>query len=234
QGWVEAPYLDLPADLGALGRASVPAPAPGQSFRARIVPGVCRREAGREDVMRGEETQLLGVSVLRPGFAGLVLKAGTHSKWARLEGARLIDFSTAMTGELFEAASAHTVLRHSVGGEVMGPLTEEGIAAGLEAGLERPDLLTTLMFRARAAALVSERGPDWCSGYLSGLLVGAEVAGHRDEIGMGPVPVLGAERLTRLYRAALKRIGVETQPVEATEATLAGLAAVHKQIYATR
>ncbi|RYE73106.1 MAG: hypothetical protein EOP19_29695, partial [Hyphomicrobiales bacterium] len=57
--------------------------------RARILPGVCSRAEGAEDVMRGEETQLLGLSALIPGFAGLVVMPGTHSKWASLEGTRI-------------------------------------------------------------------------------------------------------------------------------------------------
>lgn len=228
QGWVEAPYLELPAELGELGAAAVPAPADA-GFRVRILPGVCRREPGHEDVMRGEETQLLGLARLRPGFAGMVCMPGTHAKWAQLDGTRLTGFSTAMTGELFEAVSAHTVLRHSLGGEGMGPATEDGIDDGLTAGLARPERLTSALFRTRAAALLADKGPDWCTGYLSGLLVGAEVAGYRAEIAGGPVPIIGSARLSRLYAAALQRLGIATEPIDATEATLAGLAAAHRQ-----
>ena len=159
---------------------------------------------------------------------------GTHSKWAVVEGTTLERFSTAMTGELFEMLSSHTVLRHSIEGETMGPATEDGIAEGLAAGLARPERLAFLLFRTRAAALLSKRGPDWCSGYLSGLLVGAEVAALRPEIGTGPVPVLGSPRLVRLYAAALSQVGATPDPVDAIGATLAGLAAVHKQIYVKR
>lgn len=229
QGWIEAPYLETPADLAGLGRAAVSAPTPASPFQVAILPGVCRRDPGAEDVMRGEETQLLGLSVLNPGFAGLVCMPGTHAKWARLDGAMLTGFSTAMTGELFEALGAHTVLKHSLAGETMGPATEEGVSVGLAAGLARPERLPVQLFRTRAAALLSDKGPDWCSGYLSGLLVGTEVAGFRDEIGGGAVPVLGAERLTRLYSEALRRAGADPQPVDATQATLAGLGAARRQ-----
>ena len=66
QGWMEAPYLDAPADLGDLCSAPLPRDA-GARWSARILPGVCQRQAGAEDVMRGEETQLLGLGTLWPG-----------------------------------------------------------------------------------------------------------------------------------------------------------------------
>lgn len=222
QGWMEAQYLAAPADLDGLLAAAV-SPAPG----VRILPGVS--QASPEDVMRGEETQLLGLSAIRPGFSGLIVMPGTHSKWALLEGTRLFRFTTAMTGELYDVLGAHSVLRHSLAGETTGPETENGVSAGLDDGLEAPGLLTGRLFRTRAAALLSGKGPDWCSGYLSGLLVGAEIGGHRGWIGADPVPLIGSQRLCRLYAAGLKRIGIVGEPIDATQATLAGLSAARRQ-----
>src|SRR5690242_20566564 len=59
QGWVEAPYLETPTRLDALHGGAVRVGAPGD---VRILPGVAQRRAERPDVMRGEETQLLGVT----------------------------------------------------------------------------------------------------------------------------------------------------------------------------
>ena len=96
------------------------------------------------------------------------------------------------------------------------------------AGIDNPELLTSLLFRTRAAALLSGKGPDWCSGYLSGLLVGTEVASHRDWIGGGAIPVIGSARLGRIYTAAFNRLGIGAEPIDAAEATLAGLKAARK------
>src|SRR6188768_1056716 len=60
QGWLEAPYLDAPADLSHLAARAVAPEVPDTGLHARILPGVCSRIEGAEDVMRGEETQLLG------------------------------------------------------------------------------------------------------------------------------------------------------------------------------
>lgn len=228
QGWLEAPYLDTPADLTRLVQGAV-APE-GTGFAVRILPGVCQRTAGHEDVMRGEETQLLGLLALRPGFSGTAILPGTHSKWVEIDNGRIVRFSTAMTGELYEVLSQHSVLRHSfAAGSIDGPEIEDGIAEGMRAGLESPGLATSLVFRTRAAALLSGKGADWCSGYLSGLLVGVEIGGHRDWLGTAPVPLIGSARFGRLYGAALKLIGATGEPVDASEATIAGLIAARAQ-----
>ncbi|HEV7275396.1 MAG TPA: 2-dehydro-3-deoxygalactonokinase [Devosiaceae bacterium] len=229
QGWYEAPYLEAPAALGGLLAASVRPDAGGLQADVRILPGICQKRPGEEDVMRGEETQLLGLLALRPGFSGTVCMPGTHSKWVRIEDNRIAGFETAMTGELYEAVGSHTVVRHALSGEQMGPATEDGIEAGLTAGLAEPERLSSLLFRTRAAALLSGRGPDWCFGYLSGLLVGAEVAAHRQWLGDKPVPLIGSPRLCRLYGAAVAKAGGHTETLDATEATIAGLKAARNQ-----
>ena len=225
QGWLEAPYLETPAALTSLASGAVRPAAPGTALAPRILPGICQRTDGREDVIRGEETQLLGLLTLRPGFEGTVVMPGTHSKWVRIAQGRVTEFATAMTGELFDVLGTHSVLRHSLAGEQTGPEAEDGIREGMAAGLERPSELTSL----RAASLLGGRGADWCSGYLSGLLVGAEIGGHRDWIGDAVVPLIGSARLCRLYGAALANIGIRSEAIDAADATLAGLKAARSQ-----
>ena len=223
QGWMEAPYVETPASLHELLSRSVRPEGADPRFASRILPGVCQRTPGREDVMRGEETQLLGLLALQPGFEGTAILPGTHSKWVEIRGGKIVRFSSAMTGELYEVLSQHTVLRHSFVGETNGPETEAGVTEGLDAGLAQPELVTSLAFRTRAAALLSGKGPDWCSGYLSGLLVGTEIGGHRDWLSSGVVPLIGSARFGRMYGAALRRIGHESVAIDASEATIAGL-----------
>ena len=109
QGWVEAPYLKTPTRLDALHEGAVRVDAGAD---IRILPGIAQARADRPDVMRGEETQLLGV--LDPGFAGLVCIPGTHSKWIRIEAGEIVEFATYMTGELFSVISQHSILSHAV------------------------------------------------------------------------------------------------------------------------
>ena len=77
--------------------------------------------------------------------------------------------------------------------------------------------------------MLSAKGPGWCSGYLSGLLVGAEIGGHRDGLGSGPVPLIGSARFGQLYGTALKSIGIAGGPVDASAATVAGLKSARAQ-----
>jgi 2-dehydro-3-deoxygalactonokinase len=229
QGWIEAPYLDAPADLGALAAGAVAPAMPGARLSPRILPGVCQRLAGAEDVMRGEETQLLGLVTLRPGFDGVVCMPGTHSKWVRLAGRRVERFATAMTGELFELLRTHSVLRHSFSGPMHGPDREEGVDAGLAAGIEAPQKLSAMLFKVRAGSLLFGRTSAWCAGFLSGLLIGSEIGAHRDWVGAGEIALVGDAALAGLYAKGVAMIGVKTLIMDGTEATLAGLKAARQQ-----
>jgi 2-dehydro-3-deoxygalactonokinase len=225
QGWMEAPYLDAPADLDTLvDRAVVPA-APDARFSARILPGICERAASQEDVMRGEETQLLGLGTLWPGFSGVVCMPGTHSKWVQLAGRRVERFTTAMPGELFEILRTHSVLRHSFAGPMQGPHRDDGFQAGLASGIEAPQKLSAMLFKVRASSLLSGRTPDWCAGFLSGLLIGSEIAAQRDWIGETEIAIVGDAGLADLYARGFSTVGAQSRIVDGVEATLAGLKA---------
>lgn len=229
QGWLEAPYLESPADLRELAAHAVHPAMPGPYPVVAILPGICQRQGG-ENVMRGEETQLLGLAALSPGYQGLVCMPGTHSKWAQLDGTRIEGFTTAMTGEMFELIKTHSVLRHSLNGPLDGPGRAEGFAAGAADGLARPADLLGQLFRVRAGTLLSDRAPDWSAGYLSGLLIGTEIAANRSRIGTDPVPLIGSASLCALYAQVLEMAGASGRPVDATEVVLAGLKAARQHI----
>ncbi|KKC34810.1 2-dehydro-3-deoxygalactonokinase [Devosia psychrophila] len=224
QGWLEAPYLEAPTDLRGLLDGAVHPDMGDSPIRASILPGVCQK-AGGDNVMRGEETQLLGLASLNPGFSGMVCMPGTHSKWAQLSGSRIERFSTAMTGEMFELLRTHSVLRHSLAGDLDGPGRSDGFKAGAEAGLAHPEQLLGTLFQVRAGALLSGRQPDWCAGYLSGLLIGTEVGSNRHLVGDATVPLIGAPALCALYAQVLEMAGASGAPKDATEIVLAGLKA---------
>lgn len=224
QGWHEAPYLEAPTDLRGLIAGAVEPPMPGSRLWPRILPGVCQKN-GADNVMRGEETQLLGLYALQPGYSGVVCMPGTHSKWAQLSGSRLEHFSTAMTGEMFEVLKTSSVLRHSFNGDLDGPKRADGFVAGANAGLEHPEQLLGLLFQVRAGSLLSGRTPDWCAGFLSGLLIGTEIGANRHLIGSEPVPLIGSTALGALYVQVLEMAGAHGEVKNATDVVLAGLKA---------
>ena len=85
------------------------------------------------------------------------------------------------------------------------------------------------MFETRARQLLDGMSPADAMGYLSGLLVGADVAAARDWFGpMDAVTVIGAGGLCDLYVQALAQAGVQAATVDGDAAVLAGLAAISK------
>jgi len=231
QGWREAPYLDSPAMLTDIATCAVVPPMADKRLAPRILPGICRTGDAGDNVMRGEETQLLGLLALRPGFSGVVCMPGTHSKWVRIDGGKCLGFETAMTGELYDVLGHHSVLRHSLAGDLTGPDRDDGFAVGLAGGLAAPERLTSLLFRTRAASLLSDRTPGWCAGYLSGLLIGAEVAAYRSWRTREQVVLIGSARLCGLYASAIAIDGGSTDTVDATDATLQGLAKAREHVF---
>src|SRR5689334_1051200 len=168
QGWIEAPYVGLPA--GALQLARQLAPVPGSPLR--IVPGLAQR-GHSPDVMRGEETQIVGALTLKPDIAGgLVVLPGTHSKWVRLAGELVREFTTYMTGELFAVLRAHSILGRlapagTAGSEAGGPAFARGVLAAQRSA----DGLAPLLFSARASVLAGDLPAESSVEFLSGLLI---------------------------------------------------------------
>jgi 2-dehydro-3-deoxygalactonokinase len=218
QGWAEAPYLKTPTRLDALHEGAIRIDAPGD---IRILPGIAQARAEQPDVMRGEETQLLGVT--EPDFSGLVCIPGTHSKWIRIEDGLVVEFSTYMTGELFSVIAQHSILAHAV--EDSAPMDSSSFREALSTALAKPTALTASLFRLRAAQLLGfERRADGAA-RLSGLLIGTEIADALDRQGpLRSVRLIAAGSLGRLYEAALTAQGLDVTAVDAEQASRLGLA----------
>ncbi len=204
QGWIEAPYVPCPAGFDEIAAAM-------REVREGVwvVPGVsCRDEAGVPDVMRGEETQVLGAE-----RDGLFCLPGTHSKWVEVRGGRIARFSTAMTGEVYAVLKSHTIL---------GRMMEEAKpdARAFRQGVERsgePGGLLHHLFGVRTRGLMGELDGAASSSYLSGLLIGHEIRAVRPRSFM----VLGEPRLAELYSVAAAALASETERLEATSGTRA-------------
>ena len=147
QGWVEAPYLHTPTRLDALHEGAVRVDA-GSDIR--ILPGIAQARADRPDVMRGEETQLLGM--IDPAFSGLVCIPGTHSKWVKIEAGAIVEFSTYMTGELFSVISQHSILAYAVEAGGQPAANSRPFREGVAAALAAPSGLTSSLFRLACRA----------------------------------------------------------------------------------
>lgn len=223
QGWVEAGYLDTPAPLSAIPAAAVRVPDTGADIR--ILPGLAQR-APAPDVMRGEETQLLGAAAALGDGDHLVCMPGTHSKWVRLSGGRVEGFSTFMTGELFDALSKHTILSHSVaaGGAVDGAGAAFREAVGHT--LSAPARVMNHLFSVRTGQLLAGLSPQDAKARLSGTLIGLEIAGALSLAAADtPVALVVSGSLGTLYKEALAAAGITPRLIDADAAVRAGLAA---------
>ena len=107
QGWSEAAYRSTPVDVASLGQA-LHGIRSLRGVQVHIVPGVIE-QVGLPNVMRGEETQVLGV-LQGLGPQVLIGLPGSHSKWVEVVEGRITHFDTFMTGEVFAVLSKHSIL----------------------------------------------------------------------------------------------------------------------------
>ena len=204
QGWVEAPYLPCPAGPAEIAAAAIPIPFDGA--RVRLLPGLTTRApGGTPDVMRGEETKLVGLLATLGTAPALVCLPGTHSKWARLADGQVVGFTTHMTGELRAVLLDHSILGRQARA---APPDAAAFRRGLHRAAE-PGGLSHHLFGTRALGLFGELPETATESYLSGLLIGAEC--RAEASGAGTVHLAGAEALAERYAIALTAAGQTCQ-----------------------
>ncbi len=222
QGWVEAPYVELPADTGSLAAALTPAPGTD----ARIVPGLAGPAlAGGRDVMRGEETQVVGSLTALDGGSGVLCLPGTHSKWVRVERGRIVSFATFMTGEVYGVLRGHSILGRLMEGNAHD---KAAFADGIARGRGQGGLLHQF-FAVRTDGLFADKPPQALASFLSGLLIGHEIRAARAAMPADRVVLVGAATLARRYRDALAAESVATDVVTGDAAAARGLATIAAQ-----
>jgi 2-dehydro-3-deoxygalactonokinase len=235
QGWIEAPYVTLPAGLDGILAGAVPVPGQGsgQARDIRILPGLAQRRADVPDVMRGEETQLAGILPLFASGRHIICMPGTHCKWVEAEDGVINGFRTWLTGELFSVLSKQSILRHSLGEDAAPALpdTPAFVAACTEALGQGGDVGPSL-FSIRAATMLQDLQPADAAARLSGLLIGAEIASARRvfDCPADKVILVASGPLGSLYAAALKLAGCAVLQADADEAVRAGLFEAAKRL----
>jgi 2-dehydro-3-deoxygalactonokinase len=213
QGWREAPYAECPAGALELARGLVEVEGP-EARPVRIAPGLLTRDdAGVPDVMRGEETQILGELGARGTGAGRFVLPGTHSKWAQARDGRITGFATYMTGEVYDV-----LRRHSILGRLMreAPPDAGAFRRGLDKAAEGrsagPGRLLHDIFGTRTLGLAGDLPETALASYHSGLLNGAELVAAAPASAAEPVTVLGSGTLTGLYLEAAAHLGLAAEP----------------------
>lgn len=233
-GWREAPYLPCPEELDSLVDSMVEA-----RDRVHIVPGMrCTNPLGAPDLMRGEETQLLGARRLQPGLGEgrrLVCLPGTHTKWVSLHNGVVQEFLTVPTGELFALLCNHSVI-------VRDPATPldhrpAEFERGLAESARHPEVpLIHRLFKARSLRLDKQLSAEGAASWVSGLLIGTDVAGALPlfaNVGPdAPVHLVGASELMERYATVLSRRGRAVVRIDGDAASQAGLARIFQDLEA--
>lgn len=222
QGWHEIPYVDAPAGVMALaGHMTTFDTRDGRPLS--IVPGV--RDATGPDVMRGEETEIVGALALCPELApaAQIVLPGTHSKWVDIREGKIAGFKTVLTGELHALLTKHSILGAMTPPDALSATDWPAFDAGARAARASGNAgALTRIFSARTLVLESRLEPGAVPSYLSGLLIGDEwramLASGWLQPNQPPLLVGDAGHCARYQRAA---IAFDLPPVQ----TLSGAAA---------
>lgn len=197
QGWIEAPYCECPAGLVEIAGKLVSLTTNG-GRKIVFVPGLSCLDANEvPDVIRGEETQVLGALGRDDGT---YLLPGTHSKWLTVKHGRIDRFATYMTGEVYAVLKGNTILGRLMSGEGDDA---PAFTAGVKRGDAAPELLLHTIFGTRTLGLFGTLEATALPSYLSGLLIGSEIAAAtRDLKPAESVTILASAALAERYARA--------------------------------
>jgi 2-dehydro-3-deoxygalactonokinase len=156
--------------------------------------------------------------------ATLVLP-GTHSKWVQVQGGRVTQFQTFMTGEVFALMSQHSILGKTM--DLQGAFDEAVFLQGVNTIQQTQQSGSVLhhLFSVRTLGLFERLSAAQLPSYLSGLLIGEELRHQAASTHTEPVILIGSEALTLRYTLALQHLRIPCQS-RGAEATWAGLFAL--------
>jgi 2-dehydro-3-deoxygalactonokinase len=164
------------------------------------------------DVMRGEETMLIGIDTIKEGE--ICILPGTHSKHAYIKSGVLTEFKTYITGELFSLMSQHSILSNSV--------AEGDDIKAFEAGIDEATSgnLLNQFFKVRTRQLLGKTTGVSNYQFLSGLLIGTELKELRNT--SCKIRLICDGPMAKLYFHALKRLDLDVIEASASEALVKG------------
>ncbi len=235
QGWQEAPYIDIPCKIEDVARHAVRVSTATRDVR--ILPGLAKRSDHAPDVMRSEETQLLGLmSLAGDEVGGHVCMPGSHAKWVRFERGVVVEFATGLTGELFAALGASSVLKHALAsakGKVDGG--SDIFLKAVRDSLNDPATFLTRLFSVRPQSLLNAMSDEDVAAHVSGTIVGQDIAGAKAQFSpMHSVVLVGSGHLDTLYQSALEAAGLSCRIYDGDALAVAGLSSAAQAIWPDR
>jgi 2-dehydro-3-deoxygalactonokinase len=168
-GWKETPYIPCPAVLNDVAEGMTTFEVDGTPVH--LISGLVSN-VKTPDVMRGEETQIFGTIDTKVLEDKLICLPGTHSKWAVIEQSEVVDFTTFMTGEVFDILCQHSILLDA--DNLAADFDEMAFMQGVKVNNNNDNLLSTI-FSTRSLNLRGMIDNDQKHSYLSGLIIGNEI-----------------------------------------------------------
>lgn len=208
-GLEELPYANVPFSLD--GQTAVIKNIPKTvdfPFDIFLVSGV----KVIDDVMRGEETQILGLATsnnfIDSNTDAICILPGTHSKHIVIKRGQLVDFKTYLTGELFHLLSTQSVLKgsveHQFGTEEFNESSLKAFYRGIDDSAPHLTMLNKL-FSVRTNDLFGVMTKQDNYFYLSGLLIGNEIRSLQVD-GIATIVLCCGNKLFELYKLAIEKI----------------------------
>lgn len=225
--WFETPYVQAPCGIEEISKKVRFEKVEGLNLY--FVPGVKYTDLQLDDVMRGEETQILGGDFTR---ASIVVLPGTHSKWTEIgEKGKIKTFQTYMTGDLFSAISQNTVVKLCArDADIQSKY--KCFASGVKLGFET-NSLTSVLFSVRTKFVFDDQKIFDSFEYLSGLLIGNEikagVSRFRFQDAHGAIKIVAEPTLGKRYISALHLLGIEGDYLD-LDAAFSGCFRVAKEL----
>ena len=205
-GWVETPYVTMPTGPEHLARSLVRHQSQSGAL-IHFVTGASTEHISGPDVMRGEETQIIGSAAL--GLSdGVFVMPGTHSKWVHVALGKIQDFATYMTGEVFASLKDHTILGTLM---EMSNFDLSAFQKGVSAAQDRRANLLHDLFHVRTLPLMGKLKETETADFLSGLLIGTEIVAALKKNEVKRVTIVGRDDLADRYEIALQAIGISCQ-----------------------
>ena len=222
QGWIEVPYINSPCDIRNVNFKTFKIL---DDANIHILSGVS--QFNPSDVMRGEETQIAGFLLNNVDFNGSICLPGTHSKWVNMNSYNIQEFTTFLTGELYEIVKKYSILNHSLN---TTELDDEIVKSSAKLIIENPSFISNKLFEIRADNLLKNSNQTSNNSKLVGYLLGIELCGSRTYWEDKDLVIIGSSNLNKYYELILNGRSNSIRLFNSSDMALNGLSFYKKSL----
>ena len=222
QGWIEVPYINSPCDIRNVNFKTFKIL---DDANIHILSGVS--QFNPSDVMRGEETQIAGFLLNNVDFNGSICLPGTHSKWVNMNSYNIQEFTTFLTGELYEIVKKYSILNHSLN---TTELDDEIVKSSAKLVIENPSFISNKLFEIRADNLLKNSNQTSNNSKLVGYLLGIELSGSRTYWEDKDLVIIGSSNLNKYYELILNGRSNSIRLFNSSDMALNGLSFYKKSL----